>query len=371
MNIRHFSPDDVDAFLTLYEAAFGSDWLTEAYVRWKYTSLTELADWPIVVAEEEGELVGAIGLLALRLRVEDVSVLGIQPVDVMVHPEHRGKNVFLDLIQAARNRLYPDEYLEFGWPNADTVGIWTRLQQWTLINERTHKFRYHRLRDHLDVDPEDRTQRITARVLCWLYRAWLPLRDARSLPSAGVYDVTVHAEPPVETLAEMYARTTPGRLHVVRDVPFYENRLANPLNAYTTYVAEDPDGVSVATLIISKFEHGDTVEVADVLPIDPSSIRLDGLRAILRRVIRDHSEAAALKWSPALPEELCGEYGFSSSEWAASMLESGPAAAYTSSLVPDMEPMTLCGHLVGFDSLPVDYTDYNAWHLSGIEKDTI
>jgi len=363
--------DDVESLLRLKRSIFDSGRATEAWFEWKYGSVSALDGLPVTVARtDDGEIVGAIGYLALRYVVEGEQVLGIQPADVMVNPEYRHLNTFNQLVNVAREQFYPEKgWLEFGWPGPNTVDIWTRLQGWDEVCEWRGQYRIqHPSKFLLDSDaPREIALLTTAANLP--YRMWLRVRDRLRISPPGGYEVTRHENPPLDILTSLYDRHVPNRLHAIRDRAFYETRLEAPDVTYRTYVARSGGEMSAA-IIVSQQQPEQVATLVDLLPLDATDTRTgDAIEAILVRILADYDEAKAIEYSPVLSEDLAERFGFHTRD-----LISGIARSERTPEVLEEVDRTFDDRMFGVETsaaeeLPADVTEYDNWWLAGIERD--
>ncbi|MXR20358.1 GNAT family N-acetyltransferase, partial [Halobacterium bonnevillei] len=98
---RWYEPGDRGAVLDLYADTFGGggdDWFD-----WKYVDNPRAAHVPILVAERDrdGAFAGARPQVPFRFRVGGEDVLGLRFGDTMVHPDHRRRGVFTQLVERA------------------------------------------------------------------------------------------------------------------------------------------------------------------------------------------------------------------------------------------------------------------------------
>ena len=103
----------------LFRASFGHD-VPAGFWDWKYIQNPfASADPEVIVAMEDGKIVGArpFRLAEMWLGNEKVSVA--QHGDTMVHPEHQGRGIFSRMGQFALKYLEENGYaLSYGFPNA-------------------------------------------------------------------------------------------------------------------------------------------------------------------------------------------------------------------------------------------------------------
>ncbi|ELY92984.1 hypothetical protein C483_06630 [Natrialba hulunbeirensis JCM 10989] len=142
--VRPFRPSDRSAFLSLYEQVFdqerGTDWF-----RWKFERNPFVDHVPIIVAERDGELVGARSFFAQPIRNEETVFRAFQPCDTMVHSDHRRQGLFGRMNELALQRYtgqaqnpafcfnFPNEHskqgnINHGWRDVGTVPMYYRPQ---------------------------------------------------------------------------------------------------------------------------------------------------------------------------------------------------------------------------------------------------
>ncbi|OIB58368.1 GNAT family N-acetyltransferase [Natrialba sp. SSL1] len=142
--VRPFRPSDRSAFLSLYEAVFdrkrGTDWF-----RWKFERNPFVDHVPIIVAERDGELVGARSFFAQPIRNGETVFRAFQPCDTMVRSDHRRQGLFGRMNELALERYtgqaqnpafcfnFPNEHskqgnINHGWRDVGTVPMYYRPQ---------------------------------------------------------------------------------------------------------------------------------------------------------------------------------------------------------------------------------------------------
>ncbi len=90
-----------EELLDLFRVSFGHDMSAELW-DWKYIQNPFVsADPEVIVAVENGKIVGARPLLLAEMWLEDEKVKAAQPCDTMVHPEHRREGIFSRMNQFA------------------------------------------------------------------------------------------------------------------------------------------------------------------------------------------------------------------------------------------------------------------------------
>ncbi|MSQ47158.1 MAG: GNAT family N-acetyltransferase [Deltaproteobacteria bacterium] len=95
--IRTYQPGDEGGILRLFATVFQSEVSLEAW-RWKY--LREGNPPPVVVAEENSEIVCHMAALRQRVLWQGQEVIAWDSVDTMCHPRFQGRGLFKRTIQA-------------------------------------------------------------------------------------------------------------------------------------------------------------------------------------------------------------------------------------------------------------------------------
>jgi hypothetical protein len=349
--VRRYRPADRADVLSLYEQVFGAD--GERWFSWKYESNPFVDHVPMTVATYEGRVVATKPCTAMRLRVGDDVVLGLQPSDVMVHPDHRRNGLYSRTTEYLKE-VYADREpaLFFNFPNRKTLSG-SLKHGWRVVEAVETAYRVQR--------PEAVTSGradALARAIGPAVRALYRRRDRRrDVPP----DVTVvYDDLSPASLASLYRSAIPDGFHAHRDRSYFEWRYDNPDWNYGTYVAER-DGVPAAAVVAATRETPDGTElsVTDTLPLR-SEGRERLFAAILDRLISDHRDAAILTaGGGALSPALLSRFGFlQDSQFPLSRLA---------------RPSTLVTYPTGGEDWTVagrDLTDPDEWALTLSERDT-
>lgn len=366
LEIRRAKTEDIEGYLSLHHQVFDSapETIDKSWFQWMFSSVSELENIPVVLALSDGEIVGAIGYWGLRFKIDRTELLGIKPVEVMVHPEHRGMNTFNQLMTKGRREFYPaDNWFEFGNPRDETVDIWTKLQGWEILNTRDRSFRIQRPTDYLKKSIDSSIAKGVIGLGDLPFRAGLVTRDKMKIKNHQEHNITKYSSPPLKILEQLYQENIPESLHVVRDSSFYADRLDAPHNNYITYVVED--GSPTEAVIVSKSTKHNTINIIDVLPINQGNI--ERLRSVVHAIIVEHNRVTAIQWSPALPRSLYSEFGFNISDTLSTIATSNYTPIASTSLVPN----SVIWGLRTRDLNPSlsNVTDFNNWWMSGIEQE--
>lgn len=389
-HVRRFRADDVDAYLDLQAAATGgAD--DRARFAWRYEDNPYVYHLPILVAERadggaDGDLVAARPFLALELAVDGRRHLALQPCDAVVHPEHRGRGLFGRLTEAALDAYRDCEVsFVFAFPPADDGhGVATegdgrggategdggpRVRATADCRDGATAADYvelgfERVGDH---PTYYRVQDAGVLARAWsgrvsaAARALQPVVDGynglsnRRLRPPSAVTVERYDSVPAAMLAGIeYDRRRHG-IHVHRDVRFYDWRFDDPAREYAAYVAERA-GEPIAGLVVGTADGGSTVRLTDVTPL-PRRGELDGLEAILGRVLREHADADLLAAPPVFPADLAGRAGFRRDD----RLALGALGTATTHVVGGLGEGTVIDG--------VDVADADNWQLSFAERD--
>ncbi|WP_227133058.1 GNAT family N-acetyltransferase [Halorubellus salinus] len=353
--------DDLDAFLSLYERVFGRA-RDAAWFDWKYASGPAVSAPRIVVAvsdgtdgAESGDLVGARPFLPMQLAVGDRRVVAVQPVDAMVHPEHRRQGVFTAMTEWALAAFEAsDAALCFNFPN-EAAAAGNRRLGWRKVQERASFYRFvdpARVAESADLRP---LATAAASAVAPAVSGYNAMRRAMA-PDAGAVTVRRERTVPVADLAARYRARPPDGIHVVRDAAFWEHSTANPDWRYETYLADDDES---ALLLGRSTRPGHAVaRVTDVLPPGAGRSRA-ALAALLHRALRDHDDAALVVAPPlAGATDLLADLGFLCDRDPPLSYATTPTNHFVRTLTDEW---TIDG---------VDVGDAANWTLTFVEQDT-
>ncbi len=309
--IRPYEPRDRDGFLSLYEsvwgAAKGPEWFD-----WRFGSNPYRDGVQMIVAEQDGQLIGADPILPFRLRIGSRTVDAYQPVDMMVHPDHRRRGVFSGMTEQLLEQYNNDAALLFNFPT-DALLPGLKKFDWREIGSVPTSYRVQNpssiLSDHIGSTTSNAlspflrvAEIITKRGLAALDRLNAPLENA----TIETYDGVVAA--PIERL---YNSAPPERIHVPRDVDFLEWRFGNPRWETSTCVASR-DGDPVAS-IVAATEHNDghtTTMLLDAQPASNDQPAAEAVEMLLVRMLRDNIDADLVKVPGWFRASLRHRYGF-------------------------------------------------------------
>lgn len=310
-DIRLYRPDDREGFLELYDLVLGDR--DDEWFRWKYEENPYADHVPIVLATFDGEVVGTKPCFALELRVGSRTVRGFQPADVMVHPDHRRRGVYSRTTERMKEHYRErDPSLFFNFPNQATLSG-SLKHGWQIVEEVPTYYRIQNP-DGL-VDTDDGRMAALSSAAQPALKGYLRARETIAASSDGV-SVDRREEIPVSTLVDLYESAVPATLHAHRDETFYGWRFENPRWEYRTYVATRGGDALAAVVTGTRAQGGSVVtSLTDVVPLEPTAGRADGLRAIVARVLEDNRDTDVLAASGrAIPPAALGEFGFHSDQ---------------------------------------------------------
>ncbi|WP_276260872.1 GNAT family N-acetyltransferase [Haloglomus litoreum] len=306
--IRPYDPDDREGFLSLYETVFGHPDADEWFA-WKYERNPNVEAPPIVVAERDGRLVGAMPFFVLRMRARGRSLTGRVPGDLMVHPDHRRQGIFSRLSATVNERLRgQDRTVLFGYPNDAALPGWLATGYDRLGTEPAH-YRVQDPGSFLAARASLPGLAIVGRAVTAVARGVLALRDRRWRQPPG-FSVARFDDIPADVLASLYRQRVPAEIHTVRDESHYGWRFGNPRWEYTAYVARE-GGSPVAGAVVGTRERDGarTTQLADAVPLAGGPP--EAWRALLATIVAEHDDARLIA-APAdpLPAGLLSSFGF-------------------------------------------------------------
>jgi hypothetical protein len=95
------------------------------YLRWLYLD-NPSGSATLIVAHENDLWIGLIALIPIALECGGVVRKACFAVNVLTHPDHRGKNLFVKMIKFARQILSGEGVWLLGHPNANAMPGWRR-----------------------------------------------------------------------------------------------------------------------------------------------------------------------------------------------------------------------------------------------------
>lgn len=369
---RQATEKDIAGFLALYEGIFDPEKAHREWFQWQYIELSDLADdnISVVVAVVDDRVIGAVGYLGIMFQEPNGNrFLGIQPVNVMVDPDYRGRSIFSQIVKRARKMIYPSgDWIEFGYPNEIALPIWTSKHQWELVRDEP-KSRPIRLQHPTQFAVRSKDSNLLKKIVSvgdLPFLGYLRVIDSiHTGTNTYEYQVTTHEKPPTELLSQLYQQAVPDQIHLVRSQQFYETRLSGPHSEYTTYIAEKK-GEPTAAIVVAKPYHRNYAHVIEALPLTQRSPQItNALRTALREVIDDNKHLYGIEWSPALPEEFLKDFGFHTSEGVEKILDKLSIGGF----FPSVQKENFCIRTEECSNLDVDVMKIDNWLKSNIERD--
>lgn len=354
--IRAFRPDDVAGFLRLFSTVFGDngrDWFM-----WKYRMNPYVGHIPIIVAEQDSEIVGARPFYALQMAINGEHHLALQPCDTMVHPDHRRNGLFTRMTECAIDRYQSGEpAFFFNFPNHLSLPGYLKLG-WQRVRQIPRCYRLHDATAVLQSSLGTPGAHLAGKVCSPLVAGYNKLREL----TANAADVSVERrdELPAADLASVYQREVPDAIHAVRDERFYEWRFENPSYEYTTYRCvgcPTPAGLVVGQSVGRNEPETTVTRIVDTVPLNCSE-RHEHVSALLDRVLAESSETDLVVVQPSmLPAEALRARGFLS--------EKSPPLSYLKG-----GRTHVVRSLSGWDSHACDISVQKNWHTTFAEFDT-
>ncbi|MFC3476460.1 GNAT family N-acetyltransferase [Halobacterium litoreum] len=310
--LRWFEPGDREAFVSLYDDAFGGG--SDEWFDWKYVQNPRVSHVPILVAERvsDGAFAGARPQVPFLFRVGGEDVLGLRFGDTMVHPDHRRRGVFTRLAERALDHYasMPTRFC-FNCPNDKSRPGFLKAGGEVIA----HLPSFYRVQNPARVAGATRdgvTGAVLGRLAAPAADGYLGARDRLAGRQADVA-VTRHHEVPVGALADAYERGAPDGVHAVRDEAFLDWRYDNPNWTYEAYTAS-AGGDRIAAVVTGRQTDADgvtTTNVVDALPLTGDDRRAAGLEALLGAVTDDHADADLLGYcGTAIPRRVLRAHGF-------------------------------------------------------------
>lgn len=317
--IRWYEEGDEDAILEMHRAAFSpvsDDWFT-----WLYEDVPYADDVPIIVADHDGEVVGARPYLPLPISLGETTTVGLMLANLVVHPDHRRQGLFNRMSErtyqyASENEettftlTYANEIARRGLAKMRVPGTKGPIELGRFSKaHRFQRFEPFRSSESPALDLGVRA----AEPLSRAYFGVLDGRRRRRLRDADV-DVVVHHGVPADSLARIAADSrTEGAVGLVRDETFYGWRFADPDAIATTYVAVGDDGPVGALVVTRQTDDEDDYRLtASEVLVDEDATSPDTVRAaLLDAVVGDNAEATQISVAADdFPRSVLDQFGF-------------------------------------------------------------
>lgn len=137
--VKHL--EEKGQLLDLFRVSFGHNMSAKLW-NWKYRqNPLATADPEVIVALDNGKVVGARPFLLAEMWLENEKVRAAQHGDTMVHPEHRNKGIFNRVGQFAIQYLKDNDYaLSYGFPGPMSRPGFLK-QGWRIVVQTETMFR--------------------------------------------------------------------------------------------------------------------------------------------------------------------------------------------------------------------------------------
>lgn len=348
--VRLFRSEDRDSYLDLHETVFGH--AGDAWFDWKFVDNPYFEHVPVVVAVDGDRVIGAKSGVGFEVAQGGLSWRALQPGDTMVHPEYRRQGVYSQMTEFMK-RAYDDgpAALFFNYPNHATLPG-SLKHGWREVGTVTTRYRVHNPVEFVgaSLGPVSAVAEPVARTV-----VSGALRVARTrAPSDDTLTVRRHPLLPVETLADLYRRSVPDRLHVVRDETYFDWRFGNPNWHYTAYTVERAGRPVLGAVVGRDATEGQSrAALTEVLPLRSERLhasagereRRDAETALLDRVLREFRDVDVVTAADgSIHESVFSAFGFLPDTRPPLSMAASPSTLVAYPLTPEVER-------IGFDSL--------------------
>ncbi|WP_193767532.1 GNAT family N-acetyltransferase [Halorientalis pallida] len=304
--IRPFAAGDGERFRDLYQTVWGHERSAE-WFDWRFRQNPAADGVRMTLAERGRTVVGAEAAVPYRLGVGGETVRALQPVDWIVHPDHRGSGLATRMTEA-RIARDGDAELYFNFPTPALRPLLEKFGWRTVARPTT----YYRVQDPAAIAArrgDGRAARLAGRLCAPLVTGYLDYRDRHVTPPDDIAVERLDGVP-TATLAALYQQAVPERIHVRRTEAFLDWRFSNPNWNCRTYLARR-DGRLVGSLVTctDTITGMTTTRLADALPLVGGSD--DAFAALVSAVVTDTPAAAVLTaTADPIPDAVLSSCGF-------------------------------------------------------------
>jgi len=295
-SVRRYVEEDRGSFINLHRDIFDSDMSSELF-NWKYQQAPKAKDPPVVVAEKNNSIVGAVGSFLVPFNINHKYVLGSRPVDIMIEEEHRSHKLFIDLVERLRD-LYPENVaFEFGTGVRETRKAWERFGGWEYDSIDRH-IRIQRPGKSLG---EDVTPVISypIKVSGLIYRSLLKIWDKISELKISSYAVHKESEY-VQAAFNSTNVKDEYPVSIERDADYWEWRAADPRIEMSTYWTGSVDN-PIASVLIATEKSGERRNCRIALQ-DNRNGDIEPLISIYKKILKDHTEYSRIQYTNNKPD---------------------------------------------------------------------
>ena len=129
ITIEPYDDAQLSHLKTLFASYFKPDdrLLTESYSQWLYGA-NPIGRARIVAVVEDGRWIGFMAMIPVDLVKGEERRAAYYVVNVLVHPEHHGKNLFRQMIVAAKELAMAEDATLIGHPNEMALPFWKRAR---------------------------------------------------------------------------------------------------------------------------------------------------------------------------------------------------------------------------------------------------
>ncbi|WP_232701278.1 GNAT family N-acetyltransferase [Halobacterium wangiae] len=314
--IREYDSSDREGVHALAELVWGGDrspeWFAHRYEANPYTNGP-----PMIVAEADGDVVGARPFTPLPMRVGGRDLTVVYLGNLMVHPEHRRRGLFTRMTELATEAYTDTESaLFFNFANEMSAPGYRKFDFQAVGTGPVKQYRVQRPAQVAQERTRLPVERTIGALADGAMDRYLSLRRG---PTSTEYDVERRSGIPANLLADLYEADHPTALHTRREETLYRWLANAPHREYETYVASK-DGTPTAAAVLRdrSQRRDDDLCVADVVP-PCSTARRDAIEAVLDSVVSDYRDARVVALlgpvvnEHLLPEETLAKFGFLSS----------------------------------------------------------
>jgi GNAT superfamily N-acetyltransferase len=279
--------------LAAFDKRLGGPSSRPEYWRWKYFE-NPAGEGCLVVARVGGEIIGRLGFVPFRTRVQDRDIVGAQQVDVAILPEYRRGGIYFQLAQSAiAEGAERGIAFGFGFATEETRALSTDFLGFSLVGRVR---RLVKVLDYLHYAGRLLGPRVSRR----LRRRAAPSRRATAHPSPSPDEWVTAVDRFDELFDGLAAKVAPGRVMVVRDSAYLNWRYVDcPTVEYERYAARSKGKLRGFVVFHAYEDDGVVRGVIDELVCPPDHPEL--LKRLLSVVFSDLRAKGAVNATCWLP----------------------------------------------------------------------
>lgn len=293
---RYYRPSDRQGLQTLFRAVYGDE-AERKTSAWRYLD-NPPEEALIIVAEADGRIVGAQPSHVIRIECHGSDVRGLLLLDVMTHPDFRGRGVFAAVVETLREDAHAHGLrILLTTPNEAAARGFRHLDQWRCLGELSPLL--------LPIEPGAVLSRRRSIQSALRPLSRLPFLTGRHLlahqvPAHIEHDATQFASPN-DMLWRRFRGTSPCTL--VRDDRFIRWRYSQKPRRYRLYSLADGAGsTALAVTAPGRLLGRDLLLLVDLMIPHDSSAMLENLLAAVYRDAESLGVAAIMTYlSPGSP----------------------------------------------------------------------